>query len=386
MRLHPLITAAALAALLGGCAATPHASFLQHRPELGETSKIQRELTSLPLPPQPIAVAVYGFADQTGQFKPSEAGQSLSRAVSQGGSSILVKALQDAGQGSWFSIVEREHLDELLKERQIIREMRSKYMGEDTVNPVVLPPMLYAGVIFSGGIIGFDSNTITGGAGAKFLGIGGNTKYKQDTVSVYLRAISTKTGEVLASVVVRKSIASIGVQGDAFRFVDFKQLLEAEVGVTNNEPAEYALQQAIQKAVLALILEGNEKGLWDFAEPGVGTALLDRYDKEKGIPRRVQIARRDPLPIVPVRPEPAPSTPVSPPGPVSPLAATRSGDPELSPRAAPTPFDPAAAATRGGSSGIATSAAGIPPPASPQSQAAPENTPPAPNPASPHPP
>ena len=358
MRRFRTLIAVATAALLTGCAATPQPSFLTHRPELGAVSKAQSALTSLPLPPQRIAVAVYGFADQTGQFKPSEGGQSLSRAVSQGGTSILVKALQDAGQGGWFSIVEREHLDDLLKERQIIREMRNKYMGEEGVNPAVLPPMLYAGVIFEGGIIGFDSNTVTGGAGAKFLGIGGSTKYKQDTVSVYLRAVSTKTGEVLASVVVRKSIASIGIQGDFFRFVDFKQLLEAEAGITSNEPAEFALQQAIQKAVMSLVLEGNERGLWDFAVPAQGAALLDDYDKEKGVARPVQMARRDPEPVPPAMPSHTPASDI--------------GDPAPMERKPAPAFDPAAAATQGGSSGIATSAAGLAPPAKPQ----PDPTPP----------
>ena len=157
---------------LGACSATPHHLAPQHAPELGAVTKTQKLLWELPLPPEPIAVAVYGFSDQTGQFKPSENGQSLSRAVSQGATSILVKAMEDAGQGGWFAPVEREHLDDLLKERQIIREMRAKYLSEEGINPAVLPPMLYAGVIFEGGVIGFDSNTLTGGAGAKFLGIG----------------------------------------------------------------------------------------------------------------------------------------------------------------------------------------------------------------------
>jgi curli production assembly/transport component CsgG len=339
--------------LVTGCAATPAPSMLAHRPEIGGGSSAQRDLADLPRPSQPIAVAVYGFGDQTGQFKPSDAGQSLSRAVSQGGTSILVKALGDAGQGGWFTVIEREHLDDLLKERQIIREMRAKYMGEDTINPAVLPPMLYAGVIFEGGIIGFDSNTLTGGAGAKFLGIGADSKYKQDTISIYLRAVSTKTGAVLASVVVRKSIASIGVQGDAFRFVEFKQLLEVEAGVTENEPAEFALQQAIQKAVSTLILEGAEQGLWEFADPAAGAPWLQRYDTERGHPLRLAAASA-PVAQMPVSPRAAGRS-----GPVIPVEPFDGGAGPTAQR--PRQFDPAAAATQSGSSGIATSAAGIAP-------------------------
>ena len=41
-----------------------------------------------------------------------------------------------------------------------------------------------------GGIIGYDANILTGGFGANFLGIGGNTEYRRDNVSVYVRAVS----------------------------------------------------------------------------------------------------------------------------------------------------------------------------------------------------
>ena len=62
-----------------------------------ETSE---SLLSLAPPKQKLTVAVYNFQDQTGQFKSSEGGQTLSKAVSQGGTSILLKALQDAGNRS----------------------------------------------------------------------------------------------------------------------------------------------------------------------------------------------------------------------------------------------------------------------------------------------
>src|SRR3546814_1003759 len=90
--------------------------------------------------------------DRPGQVKLSGTVQTLSRAVSQGGASILVKALQDAGNRQWFTIVEREMLRNLLNERQIIREMRERYLGETQVNPQALPAMLFAGVLLEGGV------------------------------------------------------------------------------------------------------------------------------------------------------------------------------------------------------------------------------------------
>lgn len=279
---HLLI--AALCAALGACASMTGPSqtgLMTSAPRLGVATSSQEALAGLPPPARKVAVAVYGFNDLTGQFKPSETGQTLSRAVSQGGGSILVKALQDAGGRSWFTVVERERLDNLLKERQIINEMRARYLGERSVNVDALPAMLFAGIILEGGVVGFDTNTMTGGAGARFLGVGGDVKYRQDTVTVYLRAVSVRSGEVLASVTTSKTIASQAISGSAFRYVAYKELLEAETGVTFNEPDQLALQQAIEKAVYALVMEGVELKLWDFADPIGGLIALDRYKQER---------------------------------------------------------------------------------------------------------
>ena len=267
----------ALALGLGGCA-TPH--LMGHAPEAAKITSTRRELIDLPPPPTPVTVAVYGFADQTGQFKPTDSIQTLSRALSQGSPSILVQALRDAGGGHWFDVLEREHLEDLLKERQVITEMRQRYLGEKSVNPDALPSLMFAGVLLEGGVVGYDSDTLTGGAGARLLGIGGSTQYRQDTITVYLRAVAVKTGEVLASVVVRKTVASVGVDVGAFRYVSYKSLLETEAGLTTNEPEEFALEQAIGKAVHDLVLEGARRGVWTFNDRKAASAALDRYAAE----------------------------------------------------------------------------------------------------------
>ena len=169
------IMAGACAIVLAGCTTVGEhgrALFPETRSTafIPEKTQTQHLLGSIPAPTRPIAIAVYGFADQTGQFKPVENGQTLSRAVSQGGGAMLVKALQDAGNRQWFTIVERESLKNLLNERQIIREMRERYLGEQGINPQALPALLFAGVLLEGGVVGYDTNTVTGGAGAAFLG------------------------------------------------------------------------------------------------------------------------------------------------------------------------------------------------------------------------
>ncbi|MGB3712699.1 MAG: CsgG/HfaB family protein [Erythrobacter sp.] len=275
-----------LGAGLGGCMTLaddgrdllPEETSLAYFPKKTQTQNL---LQQLPGPQRQVAIAVYGFTDQTGQFKPTNSGQTLSRAVTQGAGSILVKALQDAGTRSWFTVVERENLDNLLKERQIIGEMRRRYLGEEEVDPNALPALLFAGVLLEGGIIGYDTNTVTGGAGAAFLGIGGRTEYRQDTVTVYLRAVSVRTGEVLTNVQASKTIASQAIGANAYRFVAFRELLEAEWGITANEPDQIALQQAIEKAVYGLVLEGVELDLWRFADMERAAPILATYRAER---------------------------------------------------------------------------------------------------------
>ncbi|MDP1553940.1 MAG: CsgG/HfaB family protein [Hyphomonas sp.] len=290
--------------MAGACTSTlhdNHPGFIQ-QPAVSEVrTETQSRLRALPAPKEKAAVAVYSFEDQTGQFKPSDRIQTLSRAVTQGSTSVLLKALQDAGDRSWFTVIERENLDNLLKERQIIREMRKQYLGEEVLNEAALPPLLFAGVILEGGVIGYDTNTLTGGAGARFLGIGAKTDYREDKVTVYLRAVSVKSGEVITSVVASKKIASIGVAANAFRYVSFKELLEVDTGITTNEPDLLALRQATEKAVELLIMEGAALGVWQFQDQVAGAALLEQYIAERDgfVPDTdVAFARKEDVPPV----------------------------------------------------------------------------------------
>jgi curli production assembly/transport component CsgG len=173
----------------------------------------------------------------------------------------------------------------------------------------VLPPLSHAGIIMQGGITGYDTNTRTGGIGARYLGIGADAKWVQDTVTVTLRAVSTNTGEVLSTVTVHKMIASYGIQGGAFRYVELDSILEAEAGVSQNEPKQIAVQQAIEKAVMSLIVEGAELGIWTFADPVLGQKVIADYRREKYADAPVLEAQvppppntRNPAKVVPTEP------------------------------------------------------------------------------------
>jgi len=209
-----------------------------------------------------ITVAVYNFRDMTGQRKSSQNIASLSSAVTQGADSYLVKSLQDIGGGKWFKVLERGGLDNLVKERQLIRQMRELYQGKDAQQ---LPPMLFAGMLIEGGIIGYDSNTMSGGSGARILGIGGTTQYQQDEVTVSIRAVSVSTGEVLVAVNTNKTVISFMDKLGVLRFYDAgTQALELETGSATNESMNKAVQLAIHAAVIEMIQEGARKGHWAF--------------------------------------------------------------------------------------------------------------------------
>lgn len=264
-----------------GCSGTQSSYFATVDPTLVKVTNQNHALRSLPAPTRRINLAVYDFPDLTGQYKERDVVQSLSRAVTQGGSAMLIKALQDAGERHWFAVLDRSGLQDLVRERQIITEMRRQYRGEDEIDPAALKPLMHAGILLQGGIVGYDSNVQTGGAGARYLGIGADGEWQMDTVTVSLRAVSTDTGEVLASVMTQKSIASSAIRGSVFRYIMLDELLEMEAGTTANEPKQVAVQQAIEKAVYSLVIEGAELGLWGFRDRGAGAQLIARYRAEK---------------------------------------------------------------------------------------------------------
>ena len=235
--------------------------------EFPEVVSLPSYLKLLELPPakeKPI-VAVYQFLDKTGQRKSKENIASFSTAVTQGGPELVIDALKTAGKGEWFRVVERNGIDNLVRERQIIRSARKEFAeqaGETEAQGI--QPLLFAGIIIEGGVIGYDSNIKTGGRGARYLGIGFSRQYRQDVVTISMRAVSVLTGEVLLNVQTRKTILSYGSGGDAFRFIEQgTRLVEIEDGVGNNESVTYAVRTAIEAGVLELIYQGHDRGFWE---------------------------------------------------------------------------------------------------------------------------
>ena len=247
--------------ILSGCAST-QSNKIKHgaEPYIEGTTTLEK-LKEIPDLDQPqITIAVYEFTDQTGQRKPNPNFSQLSTAVTQGPDVWVISALKSVSNGDWFKVVERKGLSNLVKERQLIRSTRELYDGEKNN---VLKPLVFAGLLVEGGIVGYDSNVASGGVGARYFGIGLSEQYRTDQVTVSLRLVAVQTGEILLSVSATKTIASYSKGGDVFRFLDMStKALEFESGQATNEPVNYAIRTTIEHAVLQMIYEGVNKKLW----------------------------------------------------------------------------------------------------------------------------
>ncbi|MCX8042555.1 MAG: hypothetical protein N3B18_00330 [Desulfobacterota bacterium] len=267
-------------ALLVCCGCASNFSLVTVPATLGYVSSVHNDLKALPPPARKIVVAVYKFRDQTGQYKYHPTATTFSTAVTQGATTMLIKALEDSG---WFIPVEREGLANLLTERKIITATweNNKAQNGETGKRDDLPPLLYANIAIEGGIISYNTNIVTGGFGAKYHGVGGSVNMRRDQVSIYLRAVAVKNGAVLKSVASTKTILSREVDFGIYRFIRYKRLLEAETGLSTNEPPDMCVLEAIEKAVLGLIIEGIRDNLWTLKNPeDINAPVIQQYLSE----------------------------------------------------------------------------------------------------------
>ena len=285
-----IVLLAASVAILSSCSQSAmYENALVAEANVNEKTRASSILESIPLPVQPVPVVVYDFVDETGQFRNNGAYTDYSSAVTKGGYSILVNALLSSGKKKWFDVAERGSLKQLLQERQIIKLTHDQYRDPKGKTLPPLPPLLYGGMMIEGGIVSYDSNIASGGAGAVYLGIGGTVQYRRDLVTVYLRAISIQTGKVLLSVNSSKTIYSSAVDANFLRYFAVSNLLQSEAGFTMNEPTQLGVRQAVETALYSLIMEGAIDKMWQFKNPVEGKKALHDY-----IERRDNKAQNEP--------------------------------------------------------------------------------------------
>ena len=254
-----------LVTLLSNCAV------ISHNEDLVLSKKIQspdilelqsEELKNLPAASVMPTVAIYpnSFKDLTGQRRSNSTFALFSTAITQAPEAFLIRAFKHTSGGKFFRVVERVGLDDLTKERQLIRSTRKEFKEDNKMQP-----LLFAGLLVQGGVVSYEANLKSGGAGARYLGIGNSKQYREDTVTISLRLISVSTGEVLMETLVSKSIISTSISQDIFRFIEQQtELVEIEGGVAENESVSIALQKAIETGVLNIINIGIERGYWKY--------------------------------------------------------------------------------------------------------------------------
>ena len=270
-RLLPIF---AISLMLAGCGA--HTGVVE-QPQLAPAPvPVIAEIPELDGPKIPIAV--YEFTDKTGQRKPNERFSQLSSAVTQGAEVYVIDALKNIGNETWFVVLERNSLQNLTKERQLIRSTAETF--DSGKSP--LKALKYAGLMIEGGVVGYDSNITSGGIGARYFGIGANTQYRSDQITVAMRIVSVQTGEILLTVLTQKTILSHSSGGDVFRFLDLgTKALEVEAGYAVNEPTSYAVKAAIEAAVAELVKQGEEKAFWKFKGKDYSGKVVGYYPNGK---------------------------------------------------------------------------------------------------------
>jgi len=276
--------------LLSGCASFQETG--ANKPPIVAPTPLINKLNKLPeLDGEPIYIGVNSFKDLTGARKQSDNYASFSAAVTQGGEAWLIESLLDSN--GWFKVLERGQLDTVMRERALVQQTREDFTDDDDTG---LKPLLFAGLLIHGGIIGYDTNQVSGGIGASYLGIGAHEQHRKDVVTVSLRFVSTLTSEILLSSTVSKTIYSTAVGSDVFKFVnDALDPLEIEIGFAKNELVSVATRAAIDLAIVDLIEKGEKKEMWKFKKQPIKEVPEPKTQQKKE--KTTANVRRDKSPL-----------------------------------------------------------------------------------------
>jgi len=239
-----------------------------------------------PPPPRALTVGIYNCIDTTGQRRPTGQPQELSTAVPVDCTPYLIEAVRSLRPGYVF-LVERQHVDELLRERQLATLAlntateaasaaagqaagggRGRPQGGAAVPPQpVAPPrrlatLRVAELLLVGQVVAYDRATKEAAGGLAINGAGGTGTLVTDLITFSLRAVAVQTGEVLGQTTATKSVTSLRVAGHTTKIFS-TSLLEFELGGAGNEAVGLALRTAVRSALGELINQGIHNGWWE---------------------------------------------------------------------------------------------------------------------------
>jgi curli biogenesis system outer membrane secretion channel CsgG len=265
---------------LGGCL---HDSLPSATPQVNARQPIDMP----PPPPRALTIGVYNCIDTTGQRRPTGVAQELSTAVPMDCTPYLVEAISSLRPGYVF-LVERQHLDELLRERQLatlalnaVAQAAAATAAPATAAPVAGTPgadkpaqgnapavqprrlssLRVAEVLLVGQVVAYDRSTKQISAGLALGAVGIDSTLVTDLVTFSLRAIAVQTGEVIGETTATKSITSMKLGGYIAKIFP-TSTMESELGGAGNEPVGLALQAAIHSALDHLVQNGIHDGWW----------------------------------------------------------------------------------------------------------------------------
>jgi curli production assembly/transport component CsgG len=248
------------ATVLAGCVSAP-----VHPPEV----LVQPEITLPPAPPRALTVGVYSCIDTSGQRRPTRLPQELSTAVPMDCTPYLIDAVRSVPRGYVF-LVERQHVDELLRERQLATlALNTPTDSAPAAGIEALPPpparrlitLRVAEILLIGQVVAYDRATRQVAGGVAVNSTGGSGEYVTDLVTFSLRAVAVQTGEVLGQSTVSKSVTSLSIGGHISKIYS-TDVVEIEFGGAGNEPVGLALGAAVRSALIALINQGLRDGWW----------------------------------------------------------------------------------------------------------------------------
>jgi curli biogenesis system outer membrane secretion channel CsgG len=242
---------------------------------LPSASAVAVEEEDIPLPPRPpraLTASTYNCIDTSGQRRPSTTIQELSTAVPQDCTPYLIEAVRSLTPG-YLNLVERQHVDELLRERQIATlalnngaqtaaaQTAAAAAAAHAAAARKLATLKVAEVLLVGQVVAYDRSTrqVTGG-----IALGGNGvtgQFVTDLISFSLRAVAVQTGEVLGESSVTKSVTSLQLGGTIVKIFS-ASIINAELGGATNEPIGLALRAAVRGALTQLINHGIHDGWW----------------------------------------------------------------------------------------------------------------------------
>jgi curli production assembly/transport component CsgG len=258
------VTVAILALLQAACVSAPLAT--------PPVVLAQKEITLPPPPPRALTVGVYSCIDTSGQRRPTGQPQELSTAAPMDCTPYVMEAVRSLQPGYVF-LVERQHVDDLLRERQLATlalNIAAAQAGPPGVGPPADPgsstphrlaTLRVAEILLIGQVVAYDRSIHEISGGGAVGGAGGSGAYVTDLVTFSLRAVAVQTGEVLAQTTVTKSITSIKA-GVHLAQINNTSVIDAELGGAANEPVGVALSAAVRSALVQLVSQGLHDGWW----------------------------------------------------------------------------------------------------------------------------